>query len=105
MNYKNTKEALNQMDKDELRDLIEKMGEDVIDAAIECDVQLENVEEAYSGHFRSDEDFAEDMAEQCGNIPTAGSSQWPLYCIDWTYAARELMYDYSESGGHYFRSF
>ena len=29
----------------------------------------------------------------CGQMPP--SNQWPLYCIDWEYAARELKHDYT----------
>lgn len=62
---------------------------------------LEKYEDAYQGEFKSDEDFAEEMAEQCGfEAPSA----WPYNCIDWERAARDLMYDYSESNGHYFSS-
>ncbi len=78
------------------------MDKEVIEAAIECDVQLCNVEEAYQGEYRSDEDFAEDFAEQLGfEYPNT----WPNNCIDWEHAAKELMYDYSESNGYYFRNF
>lgn len=71
---------------------------------IEGDGEFENIEEAYNGQYSSDEDFARDMAEQRGDLPEAGSSAWPLYCIDWEWAARELMYDYSEQDGFYFRN-
>lgn len=64
---------------------------------------VEDFEASYSGQFDSAEEFAQDMAENIGEVPNAGSSQWPLYCIDWEYAARELMMDYSESNGYYFR--
>jgi antirestriction protein len=59
-------------------------------------------QDAYSGKYDSDEDFAEDMAEQCGMIQDKIS--WPYTCIDWEWAARELMYDYIEENGHYFRN-
>lgn len=39
-------------------------------------------------------DYAQQLAEDCGMIPESRS--WPLYCIDWDYAARELAHDYSE---------
>lgn len=61
----------------------------------------EQVAEAYSGQFPSDEDFAQDIAEQLG---TEIKTEWPLYCIDWEYAARELMIDYFESDGYYFQN-
>lgn len=38
-------------------------------------------------------DYAEELADDCGLIPK--DAQWPLTCIDWEQAARELRYDYS----------
>lgn len=75
---------------------------DVISAAIDCDIQPEDIDEAYQGSYKDDEDFAEEMAESCGMIDK--SLNWPYTCIDWERAARELMYDYTESEGHYFRN-
>lgn len=56
--------------------------------------------EAYAGEYASDEDFAQEMAEEVGAI--ARKVEWPYTCIDWEQAARELMYDYFEEGGYYF---
>jgi hypothetical protein len=39
------------------------------------------------------EDYARELAEDIGAIP-AGMG-WPLYCIDWERAARELSADYN----------
>lgn len=75
----------------------------VLDACVSCGISISNCDEAYSGNFESDEDFAEDMAEQLGYMNE--SKEWPFNCIDWTFAAKELMYDYSEDNGHYFRNF
>lgn len=77
-------------------------GLDVLNAGVYCDVAIEDIDEAYNGQYDSNEDFAEDMAEQLGYINHNAS--WPYTCIDWEHAARELMYDYSEEGGHYFRN-
>ena len=41
-------------------------------------------------HFR---DYAEELADDCGLVPR--DAAWPLTCIDWDQAARELRYDYS----------
>lgn len=49
-----------------------------------------------------DEEFAEDMAEQVGAIDR--DAKWPMNCIDWEQAAKELMMDYMEHNGYYFRS-
>lgn len=75
---------------------------DIYEAAHKADIQLCDVSECYSGEFKSDEDFAQDIAEQLGAIDKNAS--WPQTCIDWEQAAKELMYDYVESNGHYFRN-
>lgn len=87
--------------------LIEQYGEDAVKAYEELGIEpageFENFEESYAGEFKSDEDFAQDMAEQLGTVDFKNQS-WPAYCIDWEYAARELMMDYSEQDGYYFRN-
>lgn len=75
---------------------------DVFEAAHECDVDLNDIDEAYSGVFKDNEDFAYNTAEQLSAIDKNAS--WPNKCIDWKHAAKELMLDYSESNGHYFRN-
>jgi len=75
---------------------------DVILAAFECGINADDIEEAYQGSYKDDEDFAQEMADQLGAIDK--NAQWPMTCIDWERAARELMYDYSEHNGHYFRN-
>lgn len=64
-------------------------------------VTLEGFEEAYAGYWRSPEEFAENMADSIGAIDA--NLGWPYSCIDWTHAARELMFDYMEESGYYFR--
>jgi len=73
----------------------------VIEAAIECGIELLDIEEAYAGEFRTDIDFAYEQADSCGLIDEGAT--WPNNCIDWDHAASELMYDYCEHNGHYFR--
>lgn len=41
-------------------------------------------------YFRT---YAEELADDIGAIPR--DAAWPLTCIDWEQAARELRYDYS----------
>ena len=64
---------------------------------------IERFEESYAGHFDSDTEFAEEMAEQCGLIDYQNLS-WPHTCIDWEQAAKQLMWDYFKENGYYFRS-
>tara|TARA_S200002703_G_scaffold159548_1_gene173413 strand:- start:625 stop:1176 length:552 start_codon:yes stop_codon:yes gene_type:complete len=63
---------------------------------------FEALEESYSGEFNSDEDFAQNLCEELGLIKEDYS--FPYNHINWESAARELMYDYYSSNGHYFRS-
>lgn len=76
---------------------------EIYEAAKDCDIQFSDVNEAYSGEFDSNEDFAENMANELGYMNDAKG--WPFNCIAWEQAARDLMQDYSESNGHYFRNF
>jgi hypothetical protein len=51
----------------------------------------ERFEEAYAGVWPSLAAYAEQLAEDCDLIPT--NVRWPMGCIDWKWAARELSYD------------
>ena len=86
---------------EEIETLARKTGldEDIIKAALELGIDEGDIEEAYSGQFSNDEKFAQDMADQLGETPDS----WPCGCIDWEWAAREVMMDYSEQDGYYFR--
>ena len=86
-------------------DLIENgVEEAVIDAysSLVGEEYIEDVEEAYQGQWSSDEEFAQQTAEDLGLIER--DVKWPAYCIDWEWAAKELMMDYMEENGYYFRS-
>ena len=74
---------------------------EVILTGIDCDISLENIEEAYCGQHDCDKDFVEQMIDDCGDLPDLPS----FIHIDWTSTARDVMMDYSEHDGHYFRNF
>lgn len=76
------------------------LSQEVFDAGIDLDIPLDKIEEAYEGEYKSDEDFAQELAESCGLLDK--EDRWPYTCIDWEWAARELMFDYCECNGHYF---
>lgn len=62
-------------------------------------VSADDFRESFAGEWESEEDFAADLAEQLGAIPSDLS--WPLYSIDWSAAWRDLRYGgdyYSERG-------
>ena len=78
------KDELDDEEKDELaeaKDLIDEIGKEA-----ECGVTLI--------HEADFEDYARELAEDIGAI--GRSLEWPAYCIDWEWAARELKMDYSE---------
>jgi antirestriction protein len=64
--------------------------------------KAEDAQEAYVGQFSDNAEFAQNMAEEIGAIKE--NAGWPYTCIDWEWAGKELMYDYSESDGYYFRN-
>jgi len=70
----------------------------------EVDSFFDALEESYVGEFNSDADFAENFAEECGYMEGEKVGSWPFNNVNWDRAAQDLMYDYSESNGHYFRS-
>ena len=88
-------------------DVVDDYDADIVRAYIEIVgvkyFKPEDVREAYFGEYESDADFAEDMARQTCEIDFNNLS-WPLTCIDWEQASRDLMYDYTEQGGYYFRN-
>ena len=76
-----------------------KIPEAAYYAADELGIPPEQVNQVYQGYWQSDEEFAYDMADSMGMDTTA----WPLSTIDWEQAARELMQDYRQRDGYYFR--
>lgn len=102
LTYSQAKECIEALDRSGLEELIERLGEEVVGAALSLGINASDIEEAYQGQYKSDEDFAQEMADQLGAIDK--DLAWPHSCIDWENAARELMYDYSEENGYYFRN-
>ena len=67
----------------------------------DVDSFFDALEESYQGEYESDEDFTQELLESCGDIPI----NLPNYIhIDWQSTARNIMFDYYESNGHYFRA-
>jgi antirestriction protein len=75
-------------------------NKDIIDAGLDCEIPFESIMDAYQGQYDSDIDFAQLRAEESGAITF--NEKWPLNCIDWEGAAYELMFDFTQSNGHYF---
>lgn len=74
---------------------------DVYWAAEAIGIPADEVGEAYAGTARTDEEFAENLANELGLIPD--NVEWPMTHIDWESAAASLMAEYTENDGFYFR--
>jgi antirestriction protein len=86
---------------EEMQAAIDEHGEEIVQAAIACDVQLEDIGEAYAGEFSSDEEFTQNLLKETDGLP----KDLPTYIhIDWEATARDIMMDYCEDNWHYFRS-
>ena len=100
MKYSTAKQAIDDIGRDKLEKLIDQYSIEAVRAAVDCDVQLSDFEEAYQGAHDSDEDFVQQLLEDCGDVP-----KMPNYIyIDLERTAHDVMMDYSESDGHYFRN-
>ena len=86
---------------EELADYSGSNDLEILNAGNEAGVSFSDIDEAYSGTYKDDEAFTEDLLEQTGDLP----SDLPAYIhIDWESTARDIMMDYSEANGHYFRN-
>ena len=102
MLYSQIKKAIKESDVDTVRDILSKKnGEELLESAIEAEINLADFDEAYQGEYSSDEDFVQELVESYGDISKYLSSY--IY-IDWERTAHDVMMDYSESNGHYFRN-
>jgi hypothetical protein len=73
---------------------------EVFQAAYECDIPFEDIDEMYQGQWDDDETFVMRLLEDTGMIP----SDLPNFIyIDWERTAENVMDDYVENRGHYFR--
>jgi len=91
--------------KKEIEELLNTYDKEVIDAYLSVIddeyATKEDLEESYSGHYDSDEDFTQELLEDTGGLP----KDLPAYIyIDWESTARDIMMDYTEEDGYYFRN-
>ena len=81
---------------------VDEYNEEVVESFLEIfDIDsIGSLSDAYMGQYDSGADFAQNIAEDCGDIPRNMSS-WIE--IDWKASWDNLSYDYTEgSGGHIF---
>ncbi len=86
---------------EEYADMVDDIGIDVVSAFLEnFDIaDVSNCRDAYQGCYTSGAEFAQNLAEDCGEI--GNNSSWIE--IDWEASWENLTYDYVEcSNGHMF---
>jgi len=72
-----------------------------VDSKGDFHLYLGDFEEHYKGKWKSDEEFVQNLLENYDEIPR----DIPYYIIiDWETTAKNVMADYSEENGHYFRN-
>ena len=87
---------------EEYADMVDDMGNAVVEAFLEnFDIDcVSSCRDAYMGRYESGAEFAQNIAEDCGDVPRNMSS-WIE--IDWDKSWDNLSYDYVESNdGHIF---
>jgi len=93
------------MTNEEIKELKEDNEPEAVDAYIsivgEEYATKEGFEESFQGKWSNDEDFVSQLLEDTGEIP---KDLPPYIHIDMEWTAREIMMDYSEENGYYFRN-
>ena len=87
---------------EEYADMVDDIGIGVVSAFLEnFDIaDISSCRDAYMGCYESGAEFAQNLAEDCGDVPR-GMSSWIE--IDWKASWDNLDYDYVESdNGHIF---
>lgn len=75
-------------------------GPEIVQAALDCDIPLDKIEDAYAGQADSDVEFTEEWVESTGMLDNVPDSL--RFYFDMEAFARDLMMDYYSSNGHYF---
>ena len=87
---------------EEYADMVDDIGIGVVEAFLDnFDIDdISSCRDAYMGCYENGAEFAQNLAEDCGDVPR-GMSSWIE--IDWTASWDNLDYDYVEcSDGHIF---
>ena len=81
-------------------DMVDKVGREVVEAFLEnFDIaDISSLEDFYQGQYNSGAEFAQQIAEDCGDI---GRNMAGWIEIDWEASWNNLSYDYVECGDGY----
>ena len=90
-------------DFEEYADMVDDIGIDIVEAYLEnFDIaDVSSCRDAYQGQYESGAEFAQQMAEDCGDVPR-NMPRWIE--VDWEASWDNLTVDYVECGDGYFFS-
>ena len=80
--------------------MVEEYDQETVDSFIEVFdlMDVEHLQDAYHGYYRSGAEFAEQFVSDCYGMPDL--PYW--IAIDWEETWENLSYDYTESNGYIF---
>lgn len=103
MELSKVRTVLKEVDRETFEKLMDEFDEELIYQYCYEGHSLGDMLEAYQGKYNNDAEFAEQFALEVGAIND--DLHWPFDSVDWKSAASDLMMDYVEVNGHYFRVF
>mgnify|MGYP003495948259 CR=1 FL=1 len=103
MKYTQVKEVINDLGREKLEELIEEYGIDVVEGYVNEGYSLSDFEEAYQGKYDNDEDFVYQLCNDLYDLNEHKGEFHPFNYIDWERVTNDVMMDYFEVEGHYFR--
>ena len=85
---------------EDYRQAVKEYDQETVDSFIEVFdlMDVEHLQDAYMGHYRSGAEFAESFVSDCYGMPDL--PYW--IAIDWEETWENLSYDYTESNGYIF---
>ena len=82
---------------------VSHLDSEAFEAGMALGLQIDNISDAYVGHFDSNTDFAYDYVENTGMFD--GVPESICMYFDYESFGRDLAFDFSEFNGHYFHNY
>ena len=99
LRYSQAKELVKGLGRSKVESLIDQHEVEMLVSGLELSISVDQLEESYQGFWSSDEEFVEDLISDIYDLDL------PYFVyIDWERTAFDVMMDYMESDGHYFRN-
>jgi len=99
LRYSQAKELVKGLGRSKVESLIDQHEVEMLVSGLELSISVDQLEESYQGFWSSDEEFVEDLISDIYDLDLPH-----FVYIDWERTAFDVMMDYMESDGHYFRN-